>query len=176
VAGRTSSVKMGSYGGGVLLVQMGWRPLGLSVPLPPLSSPAPQNPEISMMARINIDGYHPVSAPTCLRKQQVGKPSLNAAKPHAKAEGCVHDDLRADKLRKGGSFRVGTWNIDSLTGKAGELVQALVEKRMDVACVKETQWRGSGCRFFGAIGKRYKLLWMGSKAKTDVVGIFVAEI
>jgi len=31
------------------------------------------------------------------------------------------------------------------------------------------------CRFFGAIGKRYKLFWMGSKAKTDGVSIFVAE-
>ena len=41
--------------------------------------------------------------------------------------------------------------------------------------VQETRWRGSGCRFFGAIGKRYKLFWMGSKAKTDGVGIFVAE-
>jgi len=29
--------------------------------------------------------------------------------------------------------------------------------------------------FFGAIGKRYKLFWMGSKAKTNGVGIFVAE-
>ena len=37
------------------------------------------------------------------------------------------------------------------------------------------RWRGSGCRFFGAIGKRYKLFWMGSKAKSDGVGIFVAE-
>jgi len=46
---------------------------------------------------------------------------------------------------------------------------------MDVACVQETRWRGSGCRFFGAIGKRYKLFWMGSKAKTDGVGVFVAE-
>ena len=37
-------------------------------------------------------------------------------------------------------------------------------------------WRGSGCRFFCAIGKRYKLFWMGSKAaKTDGVGMFVAE-
>ena len=44
---------------------------------------------------------------------------------------------------------------------------------MDVACVQETQWRGNG--FFGAIGKRYKLFWMGSKAKTDDVAIFVAE-
>ena len=37
------------------------------------------------------------------------------------------------------------------------------------------RWRGSGRRFFGAIGKRYKLFWMGSKAKSDGVGIFVAE-
>ena len=54
-------------------------------------------------------------------------------------------------------------------------MEALAERRMDVACVQETRWRGSGCRFFGAIGKRYKLFWMGSKAKTDGVGIFVAE-
>jgi len=78
---------------------------------------------------------------------------------------------RADKLWKGRSFRVGTWNIDSLTGRAGELVEALAERRIDVTCVQETRWRGSGCRFFGAIGKRYKLFWTGSKARTDSVGI-----
>jgi len=106
----------------------------------------------------------------------MGKPSPNAAQPDAKAEGCVYDDPpRADKLRKGWSFRVGAWNIDSLTGRAGELVEVLAEQRMDVVCVQETRWRGSACRFFGAIGKRYKLFWMGSKAKSDGVGIFVAE-
>jgi len=132
--------------------------------------------KIFMMACNNIFGYDPMGAPTCLRKQEVGKPSLNAAQPDAKAEGCVDDDPpRADKLRKGWSFRVGTWNIDSLTGRSGELVEALAERRMDVACVQETQWRASGCRFFGAIGKRYKLFWMGSIAKTDGVEIFVAE-
>ena len=114
------------------------------------------------MAYNNIDfGFNPVGAPTCLRKQEVGKPSLTAAQPYAKAEGCVHDDPpRADKLRKGWPFRVGTWNVDSLTGRSGELVEALAERRMDVACVQETRWRGSRCRFFGAIGKRYKLFWM----------------
>jgi len=30
-------------------------------------------------------------------------------------------------------------------------------------------------RFFGARGKRYKLFWIRSKAKSDGVGIFVAE-
>ena len=32
-----------------------------------------------------------------------------------------------------------------------------------------------GGEVVGAIGKRYKLFWMGSKAKTDGEGIFVAE-
>ena len=40
--------------------------------------------------------------------------------------------------------------------------------------MQEIRWRGSLCRYFGATGKRYKL-WMGSKAKTEGVGIFVAE-
>jgi len=115
-------------------------------------------------------------ATTCLRKQKVGKPSPNAALSDAKAEGCVHDNPpRADQLRKGWAFRVGTWNIDSLIGRAGELVDVLAERRMYVVCVQETRWRGSGCRFFDAIGKEYKLFWMGSKAKSDGVGIFVAK-
>jgi len=46
---------------------------------------------------------------------------------------------------------------------------------MNVACVQETRWRGSGCRFFSAIGKRYKLFWIGRKANTDGIGTFVAE-
>ena len=32
-------------GVGLPLVQLGWRPRGLSVPLPPFFSSAPQNPE-----------------------------------------------------------------------------------------------------------------------------------
>ena len=77
-----------------------------------------------MMACSNIFGFDPVGAPTCLRKLEVGKPSLNAAQPDAKAEGCVYDDPpRADKLRKIWGFRVGTWNIDSLTGRACEPVE-----------------------------------------------------
>ena len=128
------------------------------------------------MACNNIFGFDPVGTPTCLRKQEVGKPSLNAAQPDAETKGCVHDDPpRADKLWQGWAFRVGTWNIDSLTGRAGELVKVLVERRMDVVCVQETRWRGSGCRFFGAVGRKYQLFWMGSKAKSDGVGIFVAE-
>jgi len=52
----------------------------------------------------------------------------------------VYDDpYRGDELWDGWAFRVGTWNMDSLTGRLGELVEALAERRMDVLCVQETR-------------------------------------
>ena len=86
---------------GLPLVRLGWCPPGLSVPLPPFSSSAPQNPEDFFMVAYNNDiGLDPVGDPTCLRKQKVGKPSRNAAQPYAKAEGCVYEDpSRADGLQ-----------------------------------------------------------------------------
>jgi len=59
----------------------------------------------------------------------------NQAKPCAKTEGCVHDDL---KERKGWGFWIGAWNVDSLTERAGELVEALADKEVDVAHIQET--------------------------------------
>jgi len=53
-------------------------------------------------------GYYPVGAPTCLHKQEVGKPIRNTAQPCARVQGYVNDDLRADGLRKGWGFRIGT--------------------------------------------------------------------
>jgi len=73
------------------------------------------------------------------------------------------------KLRKGWGFRVGTWNVDSLTGRAGELVEALANREVDVGCLQETRWRGSGCRFFGTQGKRYKLFWM--EVRINLMGL-----
>ena len=70
-------------------------------------------------SRTNNDG-----APHAYEKQQVGKPSRNAAQPCA-----VYDDPhRGDELRDGWAFRVGTWNVDALTGRLGELGQALAER------------------------------------------------
>ena len=128
-----------------------------------------------MVGKSTIIGYHPAGTPTRRRKQEVGKPSQNAALPCAKAQGCVHDDLWADKLQKGWGFRVSTWNVDSLTGRAGELVEALADTEVNVGCIQETRWRGSGCRFFGAEGKRYKLFWMRGKERSDGIGMFVAQ-
>jgi len=37
----------------------------------------------------------------------------------------------------------------------------------------EKQWKGSGCNFYGAKGKRYKLFWMGGEEILD--GVLLAE-
>jgi len=43
------------------------------------------------------------------------------------------------------------------------------------AFVRHIIWRGSGCRLFGAKGKRYKLFWMESKERLNSIGIFIAD-
>ena len=70
-------------------------------------------------------------------------------------QGCLYDDLRADGLWKGWEFQVSTWIVDSLTGRAGEVVEALSDKKVDVACIQETRRIGSGCKFCGAKDQRY---------------------
>ena len=51
----------------------------------------------------------------------------------------------------------------------------MADRKVDVACIQETRWKGSGCKFYGTKGQRYKLFWMGGEEKLDGVGIFVAE-
>ena len=60
---------------------------------------APKNPEDGEQ-RYDI-WVSPCRRPTCLRKQEVGKPSWNAAQPCARGQGYVNDDLRDDGLQKG---------------------------------------------------------------------------
>jgi len=51
----------------------------------------------------------------------------------------------------------------------------LSDRKVDVACIQVTQWKGSGCKFCGAKGKRYKLFWVAGKERSDGVGISIAE-
>jgi len=64
-----------------------------------------------------------------------GKPSWNATQPCARVQSYVNDDLRADGLQKGWGFWVGTWNIDSLTGRSGEIVEALSDRKVDMTSI-----------------------------------------
>jgi len=35
----------------------------------------------------------------------------------------------------------GMLSVDSLTGRAGEVVKALSDRKVDVACIQETRWK-----------------------------------
>jgi len=50
-----------------------------------------------------------------------------------------------DKLQKGWVFRADTWNVDALTGRAGEVVKVLGDRRVSVSCVQKTRGIGSCC-------------------------------
>jgi len=67
-----------------------------------------------------------------------GESQLECSTTLCYGTGYVNDDLRADGLRKGWGFRVGTLNVDSLTGRAGKVVEVLSDRKVDVACIHET--------------------------------------
>jgi len=83
---------------------------------------------------------------------------------------CVNHYRRVDGMRKGWGFQVSTWNVDSLTGRAGEVVEAWSDRKVDMACVQETRWKGSSCKFYETKGQRHKLFWMGDEERSDGVG------
>ena len=83
----------------------------------------------------------------------MGNPRPTVAQHCAKAKRCVHDDQTSDKLQKGWIFRVGTWNVDSLTGRAGEVMKVLGDGKVYVVCEQQMRWMELGCRYFDALGK-----------------------
>jgi len=56
------------------------------------------------------------------------------------------------------------------------LTQVVLEKRpLNECSVVECRWKGSGCKFSGTKGKRYKLFWKGGEERLDGVGVFITE-
>jgi len=44
------------------------------------------------------------------------------------------------------SFPVATWNIGSMSGRSGEVVEVMRERKVDICCLQETRWKGGGAR------------------------------
>ena len=76
---------------------------------------------------------------------------------------------------KSQDMRAATWNVSSMVGRSGEVVDALHRRKIDFCCAQETRWKGESARMLGAIGRRYKFLWKGCNKETAGVGVFIAE-
>ncbi|XP_065318841.1 uncharacterized protein LOC135926838 [Gordionus sp. m RMFG-2023] len=75
---------------------------------------------------------------------------------------------------KGDRIRVATWNFGSITGRAGEVIDVLHRRHIDVCCIQEIRWKGNGARLIGKISEKYKF-WQGSNDGKAGVGVLVAE-
>jgi len=98
VPGRASGVKMmGIEEVGHQLVKLGWWSIQIVGASACVTFILLQ--KIQKMTKKDVTfGYHPMGAPTCLCKQEVGKPSWTAAQPCVRVQGCANDDLRARGL------------------------------------------------------------------------------
>ena len=76
------------------------------------------------------------------------------------------------KRRRGENFRVGTWNVGSLTGKGREIVDVMERRKIKVMCVQETKWKGERAKI---LGNGYKLYYCGVNQRRNGVGIIVEE-
>ena len=69
----------------------------------------------------------------------------------------------------------GTWNVGSMTGRSGEVADALERRKVKVCCVQETRWKGEGTRILRTKTRRkYKLFWKGCSGVSGV-GVIVSE-
>ena len=47
-----------------------------------------------------------------------------------------------------------------MTGRSGEVADALERRKVKVCCVQETRWKGEGTRILRTkTGEKYKLFW-----------------
>ncbi|XP_070003078.1 uncharacterized protein [Nicotiana sylvestris] len=71
--------------------------------------------------------------------------------------------------KKASRLRIGSWNIRTLTGKSIELGKILQKRKINIACVQETRWKGTRARDVDG----YKLWYSGSIGGKNRVGILV---
>ncbi|XP_059389804.1 craniofacial development protein 2-like [Carassius carassius] len=69
-------------------------------------------------------------------------------------------------------IRLATLNIGTLTGRSRELADTLKTRRIDIACIQETKWKGSKAR---DIGEGYKLIYDGVTSSRNGVGVVVCQ-
>jgi hypothetical protein len=80
---------------------------------------------------------------------------------------------RAHERRDGGEIKVCTVNVGTMVGKGREVVDMLHRRRVDVCCVQEVRYKGSGTTTVGGGEEKYKFWYSGNKDGRGGVGIFV---
>ncbi|KAJ8709706.1 hypothetical protein PYW08_009710 [Mythimna loreyi] len=90
--------------------------------------------------------------------------------PVGNGPGLLHHPGRVQrkKLAREMRLRYASWNVGTMTGRARELADVLKRRRINVACLQETKWRGTKAR---EIGEGYKFYYCDSDGKRNGVGV-----
>ena len=68
--------------------------------------------------------------------------------------------------------RVGTFNIETMTGRGRELADMMEQRNEDILCLQETKWKGSKVR---NVGGGCKLFYNEADGRKNGIGIVVRE-
>ena len=66
-------------------------------------------------------------------------------------------------------IRLATWNLGTLTGKSLELIDTMKRRKINIACIQETKWKGEKAKEING----YKLWYVGKDNHRNGVGIMV---
>ena len=76
-------------------------------------------------------------------------------------------------------FRVATWNVGTLKGRGGEVVETLTRRGVDLCAVQEHRWAGSTLasqsRQIQGKNSTYKFFWCGNSSGLGGAGVLIAE-
>ena len=80
--------------------------------------------------------------------------------------------LRIKKRAKTQFLRFMTTNIGSMTGKSSEIADIMHRRKVMIACVQETKWKGSKAK---EIGEGFKLYYHGICRARNGIGIILSK-
>ena len=78
--------------------------------------------------------------------------------------------VMACQRSKSQDVRASTWNVNSMVGRSGEVMDAVHKREIDFCCAQ-----GGSARMLGAIVRRYKFFWKCCNKGPAGVGVFIAE-
>ena len=101
---------------------------------------------------------------------------LNEAPAHGRVG--VNPEHRQTVNKRSGAkdkFRLSSWNVGTMRGRSGEIVETLARRKIDVCCVQEVRWRGASARMITGKDSEFKFFWVGGETGLGGVGILVSK-
>ena len=131
---------------------------------------APQNP-------MNMTSLRNTVAGTVCHSNGVGMGRVLPGSGRHSIRSHRPDRFLMKKKMVSSSLRVGSVNVGTLNTRAGEVVETLSRRKVDICCLQEVRWRGmNNDQALPITGKdsEYKVFWCGNPDGTGGVAVLLA--